>query len=596
MGLIRRHPYVVWTACASVIFAVVWMLFCVWKTTPQFPGSDAYLSPQNTLFCIVSIYAPIQSAFGARCIAAANRYGLADSLVDHAHVLWSAAGLVAVMLFVAFLIARWTEPQHTVVRGRRLLGLDDFRRAARIEARQFGRGLEIMRGLYLSTDRCVRHFLTIGSTGGGKTQTILRLAVPAVRRGDRFLGVDQKGDLTSGLADRNGRPPLLIAPHDRRSAVWDVAVDLDSVELIEEFAQRLYPPPAGENPMWSLGAAAILTTYMMACFHTHGKSWGWIDLYEYTRLDLEQSIALAREHYPEALRYIDSAEETSKGFDANFASQVRIIRVLAKAWSGSQRPKFSVRQWMLDDTPRHQVVILQRSTRYPTISNAWVSAMLDAAGATVGDPALSESKTRRIWMVVDEFAQLPKMKNFSALLDLGRSKGISVLLGTQDLSQISEAYGQYIASSWLTSIGTKFITRINAGPSAQEVSELVGEQDIEVEQETVTVSDNGRSTSISKTIVPRRVITPSELVSKLSPYGRRGKTKGVNVLILDHGEDAYIVKFPLIKLPNLRPASVPAAWTEGITEENLYSRRAVEIATPQDLTAEILSDATNLEI
>src|SRR5829696_4603983 len=133
------------------------------------------------------------------------------------------AGMVA--LFVFALSLRVDSVSLRVIRGARLQagrqGLKAFARAAAAECHVHGKGVALVPSVPLGRDREARHFLIVGSVGGGKTQTMLHLISEALARGDGLLVLDTKGDMMGGLpADGE---PLLVAPHDRRSLVWDVA-------------------------------------------------------------------------------------------------------------------------------------------------------------------------------------------------------------------------------------------------------------------------------------------------------------------------------------------------------------------------------------
>ena len=120
-------------------------------------------------------------------------------------------GLLA--LFGFALSVRYDRPSFKVTRGSRLYtgsaGLKAFARACARECRTLGRGVELLPGLAIARDRETRHVLILGSVGGGKTQTMLHLIIPAILRGDGVLVLDTKGDMMAGLPAQPD--PLLVA-------------------------------------------------------------------------------------------------------------------------------------------------------------------------------------------------------------------------------------------------------------------------------------------------------------------------------------------------------------------------------------------------
>src|SRR5262249_9569447 len=132
---------------------------------------------------------------------------------------------------------------------------------------------------------------------------------------------------------------------------------------------------------------------------------------------------------------------------------------------------------------------------------------------------------RRIWIFADEFPQLPRLAHFSTFLDLGRSKGVITVLGAQDIAQLRATYGRERADSWVGMIGTQIITRINAGRGAEEASLLIGDQEVETIERTETNSGATRSITYAKRRETRRVLTASEIGTRLGP-----KRDGIRII------------------------------------------------------------------
>jgi Type IV secretion-system coupling protein DNA-binding domain len=129
-------------------------------------------------------------------------------------------GLFGFAALIAFALSlRFYSPSSKVVRGARLhaggRGLRAFAQACAGECRIHGEGIALVPSVPLSREREARHFLILGSVGGGKTQTMLHLIGEAIARRDGVLVLDTKGDMMGGLPALG--EPLLVAPHDKRS-------------------------------------------------------------------------------------------------------------------------------------------------------------------------------------------------------------------------------------------------------------------------------------------------------------------------------------------------------------------------------------------
>ena len=147
------------------------------------------------------------------------------------------------------------------------------------------------------------------------------------------------------------------------------------------------------------------------------------------------------------------------------------------------------------------------------------------------------------------------MNHFSTFLDLGRSKGVITVIGAQDLAQLRATYGHQRADAWVGMIGTKIITQINAGPGAEEASQLIGDQEIERVERSETVIGVQASTTTTTRREIRRAVTAAEIATRLGP-----KRDGIRMLVLGVGHDALELTVPYVTLPQLRPGHVPATW------------------------------------
>jgi hypothetical protein len=283
---------------------------------------------------------------------------------------------------------------------------------------------------------------------------------------------------------------------------------------------------------------------------------GWADLAAVVTAKDETLIEHARNHNPNALRLLNQPDsKTTMSILQTFQANMRIVMILAEAWSDPSARRFSIRTWLHNPSP-WRPLILQQDPGYPELSSIWIGSMLGLLASAVGSPTLSESRNRRVWLFLDEFPQLPPIKQFPTFLELGRSKGIAVVIGAQDTAQIRAVYGPDQAKSWFGMTGTKVVTRINASEAAEDISRLIGDQEVERRIESATRSGGRVSITESRQRTTRRVITASELGSRLGPTER-----GVRVLFVGLGEDIYELELPYIELLRRRDPIMPADWT-----------------------------------
>lgn len=463
------------------------------------------------------------------------------------------------------------------IRGRRLLkgarALQAFAQACAQEVKISGEGIKPHPALPpVSIDRETRHFLIFGGVGGGKTQTILPMMLAAHARGDRMIVFDNKGDFSAKLPasmDEKGRkiPPLIFSPWDKRSPGWAVALDVQTQAEARELAARLIPDTPGQsNPMWANAARQVLTASVAELQVTQPGNWSWPDLVRLlTRPQFEQAQA-AKRYFPEAMKALGGEEGkenvTTIGIQTNLMSYLMPVFQLAQAWPNPG--KVSIKQWLKNDRHAVRTIILPGNGQFETLARAFAGAIIGLASQLINSPMVGESKTRKIWFFLDEFPQLGKLESIFPLCEIGRSKGVRVVIGAQDINQIRHIHGAERTAALVSMVGTHVVARVMTGETAKFIAEdLIGEREIE-RLDTSHTAGAGRPVGIfspggTQTSAWRRirepVILPAQLTSELGPTPR-----GVKVMWLAVGPDALVPELPFTSSPDLREACQLADW------------------------------------
>jgi type IV secretory pathway TraG/TraD family ATPase VirD4 len=547
-------------ACAGLTWLYHWQAFERSPPVYVVEGQPYYLHPGSLATCTKAGAFSLLWAPGAReeyqsCEDWFRQNGVWDDVLQRWQVLGGGAALTLILAAGFALAIRFEPPPPKIVRGpRRFTGQkarSAIGRISRREARQTGGGITFPPGIAMSRDRESRHMLITGAVGSGKTQTIQHLILEAMQFGDKMLVLDTKGDMTERLPGKI----TLIAPQDARSAIWDIAADCTTKQDARELAARFIPKSS--DPMWAEGARELLVACIVSLQIERPGKWTWSDLHARAILAPAELIVLANTCHPAAAQILgDAANRTAMSILTTFKAHIHVLEAMADAWAAGASGTFSIASW-LGAANAPAPVILQRDGRYPQLTNAWIGGLVSLLSAHVCSPAFRESSTRRIWLFLDEFPQLEAMDDLASLLDLGRSKGVCVVLAAQDTSQIRINYGRDRTSAWLSMIGTHVIGRMNPGEGAEDMSRAIGMQEIERVSRTENVSGGKRSVSRTPQRSVRPVVTPSELSSRL---GRKGNK--VRILVMGFGEDVFEVDLPIVSLPKQREANVPAPWTQ----------------------------------
>ncbi len=132
----------------------------------------------------------------------------------------------------------------------------------------------------------------------------------------------------------------------------------------------------------------------------------------------------------------------------------------------------------------------------------------------VGQVLLQQAKsaTRRTWIFLDELRQAGRLDALSGLAVEGRSRGVCLVLGTQDVEGLRAVYGKEKADELLGVIGHKALLRVASPDTARWASDLIGEQEVVEITPGVSWGSGGWTQSQSEQKVKREAVLPSELM------------------------------------------------------------------------------------
>ena len=358
----------------------------------------------------------------------------------------------------------------------------------------------VIGGVELSRRRETEHTVMTGLPGGGKTVgVIFPVLDQALARGDRVIAHDSKGDITAARFDEASC--VLLGPWDDRAAIWDAGADFFSPALVDEFAASVCgadPKTAGQNLSFHIGAALLLRGLIKARM-TAGETWTWVmladDLSLMPRVLIQraaQGDALVSKACPSAFSGDPDAElgrgeqamlsilSTAAAFVMQFAAVQRA--------QGTNARLFSLRRWLLGEADTQtRLVLLNNNSQYSKISKAIFGSMLVVIAALASSTAMPEKSADEmgLWLILDEARQLGPagLEAANTVAEVGRSRGVRVLLGLQDAEQLAAEVGRDVAAPMLSMQGLRLYLR--AAPNAAEnIARTIGEREIQRIQST----------------------------------------------------------------------------------------------------------------
>ena len=354
-----------------------------------------------------------------------------------------------------------------------------------------------------------RHMAMIGTTGSGKTTALRQLLDGIEARGEAALVYDTSGEFIAHYYNP-ARGDVILNPFDARCAFWSPfdeiahAADADRIahQLITETGQN-------DRDVW-LETSRILVANMLRALWKEGKC------------TLDDLLIALRDRTKDDLKVWLGNSSSSRTFaeDADRATG-SVLFMLAKAANliqflrieGSGEP-FDFRNFIngLDKRsgPRPWIFV-PRKEDYFEASKPLLACWLEcAASAVLGLPP---SPDRRIWFILDELADLPRVENMARLLPEGRKFGAAVVLTFQALGQMRHRYGPQIAESMLGCCNTKLFLQTIDSETRLWASQTIGDCEVEIQTMTDALAsgDDAPRTTLSKTRKVRPAILESEL-------------------------------------------------------------------------------------
>ncbi len=323
-----------------------------------------------------------------------------------------------------------------------------------------------------------RHIALIGTTGGGKT-TALRQQLDVIEaRGEAALVYDTSGEFVANYYDP-ARGDIILNPFDQRGTFWSPFAEIIHPADASRIANYLIHETGDEERDIWLEASRNLVANVMRNLWREGR--GTLQ----ALLDALQSMPRTElEHW---LANTSSARTFEKNADRATASvlfmlvkAVNMLMFLRKSPQGGEEA-FSISQFFkgIDQHKgRKPWIFVPRQEDFFEAMKPLMALWLEAAAsAMLGLPA---SSTRRVWFLLDELADLPRVENLERLLPQGRKFGACAILSFQTIGQMRGHYGPDGADALLGCCNTKLFLQMSDHASREWASATIGSVEVEV--------------------------------------------------------------------------------------------------------------------
>lgn len=347
------------------------------------------------------------------------------------------------------------------------------------------------------------HSLIMGASGSGKTQAFMFPLIKILgRHGESMIVTDPKGELyenCGALLKEKGYKIILLNFRDpKEGAAWNPFSypyriykegNSDKAnELLQDLASNILIDPNNKaEPFWEQTASNFFTGLSLGLFDDAKEEEININsinmmaevgddrigastyIKEYFKSKGELSPA-----YIAAASCINAPNETRGGIMSTFRTKTRIFssqEALSEMLSYSD---FDIRDIGKEKTAVFLKVHDEKTT-YHALATIFVKQAYEALIATAQTfPNLK--LPYRTNFILDEFANMPALKDVETMITASRSRNIRFSFVIQNFSQLNKVYGKDVAETIKGNCGNFVYLMSTELAALEEISKLLGDQ------------------------------------------------------------------------------------------------------------------------
>jgi hypothetical protein len=355
-----------------------------------------------------------------------------------------------------------------------------------------------------------RHFAFLGTTGSGKTTALRQMLDGIEARGEAALVYDTSGEFIANYY-RPERGDIILNPFDARCAFWSPFDEISHPADADRIARQLVSETSSQDDDVWLETSRILVANMLRSLWSEGNCL-LEALLEALQVKSKDQLKQWLLHTSSARTFADDADRATGSVLFMLAKAANLIQFLRVDDGGAAR--FAFRDFIagLDKHagPKPWIFVPRKEDYFEAAKPLMACWLECAASAVLGLPP---SPQRRIWFVLDELADLPKVDNLARLLPEGRKFGAAIVLTFQALGQMRNRYGANIAEAMLACCNTKLFLQTVDRETRTWASETIGDCEMELRTSTDTLSFGGDVPRT--TLATQRHFRPAVLESEL---------------------------------------------------------------------------------
>jgi type IV secretory pathway TraG/TraD family ATPase VirD4 len=369
------------------------------------------------------------------------------------------------------------------------------------------------------------HLLFLGSTGTGKTNGILQfvniIKNSIMGQDDVMVIFDTKGDYHSEFYCKE-RGDVIISNDinvENEEEIWNIfdEVTIDDAKCWDqnayEITRVMYDEKISKakDPFFPQAASDVTRGAVMALLRNSisiNKSASNNDLVQILGRSDSTELNSLLQSYDDLRGISQYISLPSSSQTQGVMSEIRSITNDIFSGGFSKIGKFSVRNFIRQRGGR--TLFIEYDLNWGRLLTPIYRLLIDLA---IKESLGRSSHLRgNVFFVTDEFSLLPNLYHVDDGINFGRQQGTKFIVGTQNISQVLEAYGEGRGKSILSNFGILFAFRLNDQDSRNLVAGRYGKYRVRITLPSLVPSE-----PLSNHVVESDVLEP--LALSLLPNG-----------------------------------------------------------------------------
>ena len=407
------------------------------------------------------------------------------------------------------------------------------------------------------------HNLVIGSTGSGKTENLVFPMVNLLaKKGESMVITDPKGEIyrktAKNLESRGYKIIILNFRDPNKGNAWNPLSlpyqyykegNYDkSTELLDDVALNILYDPSnkGDSEFWEKGSADYFSGLALGLFKDAKEDEVNLNSINYMSTVGEERYATSnfiKEYFnlkgPDSNEYmfastvINAPSDTKGGLLSTFRQKIRLFSTRENLSEMLSHSDFDMRDIGREKTAVFMIIHDEKKT-YHTLMTIFIKqvyeTLIDVAQSSPGGKLQYRTN-----FILDEFANMPPLKDVDSMVSAARSRDIRFTFIIQNFAQLNDVYGENVAQVIRGNCGNLVYLISTELKALEEISKMCGEVKSKDKDKTastplITISDL-QKLKLGDAIIIRL---------RMSPF----KTKYTPNFKIDWGEDFPEATYP----------------------------------------------------